>query len=628
MHRWLGMLVAFLMLGLGASAQEDGLNLPTELYTLKRDGTIERFGLGAAGVSDVTPPGALTLDFAVSPDGVWLVYRTDGAIGLYNMRTGEQRALDTSGASYPPYRGRGQSIAWSPDGGVIAYTTEYGLRTAFLDGGFHDTIISPLLDLVWSPDGAYLAAEAEQNVWWVYRRENGAKQLTLHAAIPSSRGLTWANNTQILFAPAEGGLYSIDVSLANQQTALDDSADRYALPERRQDGTIALFVRPSGERTITETAAYLWQIVAGPRGLTLEQVSQQSVELSGMRWAPGGRLLVTLSGGVFALVDPSSAQGFPLPMTDVAAYSWGAVRLPSVAGLPLTSQVYFLGDDGSGLEQVWRLPADGSPASPMTAHDAPIDAYDVAPDGRTVAYVSLDTLWVLTPDPDIATPILTAEGITSPTFSADGTQIAFEQPDGIYLIDTLGGEPQPVLSGYSEPHFVGALDSLLVRIADGDLGLYNFATTEVRRLGRFDRAKPLPDCRILGTGSPAAGMADGIYLIDTASATGPVMLYQSPPNTRIRDFAPLLNGSVRLLMERADGLPAPVRVFDVTPGSGPVSLPVVPYLNEGILSQDGNTLAGYASGAGTLAVYSIPLASEEVIGIPGRADALTFPSFR
>ncbi len=628
MRRWMMVLVAVMMLTTGVSAQEDGLNLPTELYTLKRDGTIERFGMGAAGVTDVTPPGALTIDFGVSPDGLWLVYRTDGAIGLYNMRTGEQRALDTTGASYPPYRGRGQSIAWSPDGGAIAYTTEYGLRAAFLDGGFSDVTISPLLDLVWSPDGAYLAAEAEQNVWWVYRRDNTSRQLTLHAAIPSSRGLTWANTTQLLFAPAEGGLYSLDVSLANQQAALDDSADRYALPERRQDGTIALFVRPSGERNITETAGYLWQIVADSRGPALEPMGTQSVELTAMRWAPGGRLLVTLSGGVFALVDPASAQGFPLPMTDVAAYSWGAVRLPSVPGLPLTSEVYFLGDDGSGSEQVWRLPADGSPAAPMTAHDAVIDSYDVAPDGRTVAYVSTGTLWVLTPDPDIATPILTAEGIASPTFNTDGSRIAFEQPDGIYLIDTLGGEPQAVLSGYSEPQFASGLDSLLVRIADGDLGLYSFATSEVRRMGSFDRAKPLPDGRILATGSPAAGQASGIYIIDTTGTTGPVLLYQTPPGLRIRDFAPLLNGAVRLLMERGDGLPAPVRVFDVQPGSGPVSLPVVPYLSEGLLSADGNTLAGYASGAGTLAVYSLPLASESVIGVPGRVDALSFPSFR
>lgn len=625
MRRWLLGLLALMMLTVGAAAQ-DGLNLPTELYTLTRDGKIERFGLGAAGVTDVTPPGVVPIDFGVSPDGLWLVYRTDALVGLYNMRTGEQRDLDTTGASFPPYRGRGQSIAWSPDGGVIAYTTEGGLRAAFLDGAFSNVAITPLLDLVWSPDGGYLAAEAEQNVWWVYRRDNAAKTMTLHAAIPSSRGLTWANNTTILFAPAEGGFYSLDVSQANQQSIIDDSADRYALPERRQDGSVALFVRPSGDRSVTETAGYLWQIVPSPEGLRLERASTQSVELTAMRWAPGGRLLVTLSGGVFALVDPASAQGFPLPMTNIASYSWGALRLPSVPELPLTSDVYFLGDDGSGVAQVWRLPADGSPSVVMTSHDTPITSYDIGPDGRTVAYISENVLWILTPNPDIATPILTLDGISAPSFSRDGTRVAFQSPEGVWVIDAEGGEPALVLDGYSEPLFAGNLDALVVRIADGDLGLFDFATRDVRRLGRFQRARPLSDGRLLVSGAPTAGMTDGIYVINPANDAPPTLLYGTPPGMRVRDFAGLESG-VRVLLERADGMPAPVRLIDVQQ-AGPVIIPAVPYLGEARLSADGGTLAGYASGAGTLAVYNVPLASESIIGVPGRVEAITFLGLR
>src|SRR5690606_31087898 len=136
-------------------------------------------------------------------------------------------------------------------------------------------------------------------------------------------------------------------------------------------------------------------------------------------------------------------------------------------------------------------------------------SYDVAPDGRTVAYISAGTLWVMTPDPDIATPILTAEGISAPVFNADGLRIAYQMPDGIYLIDTLGGEPSLVLADYAEPQFAG--DNLLVRIPDGDLALFAIETGEVQRLGSFVRAKPLPDGRILGAGAPASNMESGIY---------------------------------------------------------------------------------------------------------------------
>jgi hypothetical protein len=264
----------------------------------------------------------------------------------------------------------------------------------------------------------------------------------------------------------------------------------------------------------------------------------------------------------------------------------------------------------------------------MTAHDLSIESYAVAPDGRTIAYVSGGTLWALTPNPDIATPILTAEGISAPAFNADGTQIFYQMPDGIYALDTFGGEPRLILAGYSAPQILGTSGNLLVRITDGDLGLFDLATQEVKRLGSFERAKPMRDGRLLAAGAPSPELSKGIYMIDPTSTVGAVLLYQTPPGLKIRDFASLANGGVRLLMERVDGLPAPVRVFDVAPTGGAVSIPVVPYLSEGQLSADGETLAGYASGAGTLAVYSIPLASESIVGVPGKVEAVTFPPFR
>src|SRR5690606_8715984 len=116
-------------------------------------------------------------------------------------------------------------------------------------------------------------------------------------------------------------------------------------------------------------------------------------------------------------------------------------------------------------------------------------------------------------------------------FNADGLRIAYQMPDGIYLIDTLGGEPSLVLADYAEPQFAG--DNLLVRIPDGDLALFAIETGEVQRLGSFVRAKPLPDGRILGAGAPASNMESGIYLMGVGSP--PVMLYRTPAGLRIRD---------------------------------------------------------------------------------------------
>src|SRR5690349_11146967 len=87
-------------------AQEDGLNLPAELYTLVNDGQVERYGLGASGVSAVTPEATIVIDFGVAPDGIWLAYRTENNLMLHNMLTGEANEIEGATAGIPPFRGR------------------------------------------------------------------------------------------------------------------------------------------------------------------------------------------------------------------------------------------------------------------------------------------------------------------------------------------------------------------------------------------------------------------------------------------------------------------------------------------------------------------------------------------
>lgn len=608
-------------------AQEDGLNLPTELYTLLRTGAIQRFGLGAAGVSDVTPTETGSIDFGLSPDGVWLAYRTEGAqLHVYHMVTGEDRLIDAN-ADVPPYRGRGESIAWSPDGGALAYTTTNGIRTTFFGGQPFDIAVPPIQSLAWSPDGRFLAAEAENDVWWVYRRDGG--QMILHAALPTSRGAAWVSNTLLMIAPAEGGLFVMDTANANAQIPLSSTDKLYLKPSRRPDGSVVVFARRPDDTRITATAGYLHEVRSTVSGIEIVQVSETSVDLNGLRWAPGGRLMVTLQGGVLVLVDPISAQGFPLPLTDVAAYAWGAVRLPSIPNLPLTASVYFLGDDGTGANQVWVLPADGGDATPLTAHAENITDYDIAADGETVAYISGDGLWLHTPDSDEPTLLYQGTGLTSPSFNADASALTFEADGGVWLLDLSVPESpaQSILTGYTMPRFATGAGGILVNIPDGDLGFYDLATGEVRRVGTFTHAKPLSDGRILAFGALTPDLPVSLYLLDL-NAAEPTLFYTPPAGYVLTDFAPLTTGPVRVLLTRADGLPAPMRVFDVTQTGGPVSIPVLPYLEGARISRDGGTLAGYASGAGNLAVYSIPLSAESIPFIPTRIQEVRFLAFR
>ena len=42
-------------------------------------------------------------------------------------------------------------------------------------------------------------------------------------------------------------------------------------------------------------------------------LTETVMELNGLRWAPTGKLILALRGGVLAMILPSTGEGFPLP---------------------------------------------------------------------------------------------------------------------------------------------------------------------------------------------------------------------------------------------------------------------------------------------------------------------------
>ena len=177
-------IIALLLAG-SAAAQEDGLNLPTELYVLTNSGQVQQYGIGIAGLKTVTAEDEFVLDFGVAPDGNWLAYRTEDSLKLLDMYTGTSETIEGATAGIPPVRGRGDTLAWSPSGDVFVYTTAGGGRAHFIGKElFLDLPQGQLIQVLWSPTGAYLAVEADENIWWLYRRE--ADNLVLTSAIPSA----------------------------------------------------------------------------------------------------------------------------------------------------------------------------------------------------------------------------------------------------------------------------------------------------------------------------------------------------------------------------------------------------------------------------------------------------------
>ncbi len=461
--------------------QSEALDLPADLYVLLNDGVVQRFGVGASGVIQVSPSGAFVSDFGVDDRGSRLAYRTEQ--GLYTIDLTIPNSapflVEGSAAGVPPYRGEGDTIAFSPGfseipGTAIAYTTLEGLRVAFLGDtspSFQTFTDGLFTDLSWSPTGRYLAAESDQNIWWIYRRDGNSLALT--SIIVSSFGTSWVSATEIVFAPSEGGLKIMNLAAANQQTDLLDAGVEYRYPILTAQDTLDFFGRVPANIEIPAGYGVLLRLRRGAQ--QVETAGNTPIELSGLRWLPGGSLMLAFQGGVLAVFDPSSGFGFPLPIENVVAYDWGPLvppeQLPTgeplpleqpgsgspitpeiaptaqpqatpqplgtAVGMSLPAALYFIAQDGFGVAQVWQLATSGRPPARLTFAETDVNDFAASTDARAIYYSSDGTIWLQRAD--IGFPIglqdLTSFAPAQPDLSPDGTQLAYTDEElGVSMI--------------------------------------------------------------------------------------------------------------------------------------------------------------------------------------------------
>jgi len=335
----IALLSACALCGVVISAQEgEALDLPADLFVLLNDGAIFRYGVGAAGVSQVTPPGEFAADFGVDDRAARLAYRTEAGLFTIDLSAPGAAPVQIEGASagLPAYRGGKQTIAFSPGatevpGTALAYTTLDGLRIAFVNDGaaptfqaFTDAVFT---DLSWSPTGRYLAAETIENVWFIYRRDTA--QLTLTSIIVSSFGTAWVSPGEIVFAPSEGGLKIMNLDAANQQTDLLEPSVEYRYPYLTSDDNLDFFARAKNDAAVPPGYGILLRLARGAQ--VVETVGSTPIELTDLRWVPGGSLMTAFQGGVLAVFDPASGFGYPLPIENVVAYDWGSAGAAGTA---------------------------------------------------------------------------------------------------------------------------------------------------------------------------------------------------------------------------------------------------------------------------------------------------------
>lgn len=600
--RRLLLLCALLLVSPALHAQ-DSLNLPTELYVLRNEGIIERYGLGVEGVSVISDEDEFILDFSIAPDGNWMAYRTLEGLFLSNLYDERERQIEGEDAGLPDIRGRGSTMAWSPRSDALAYTTSDGARVHFFLSESFSKIEDPnLFNLVWSPDGRFLAAETDDGVWWIYQMRDGQAALT--SAIPDTVGLTWVNPTQLLFAPFAGGLVLMDLANGNQQTPILDAEQRYYLPQRLQDDRVHVLV---GE----PNAARLQEIRFLGDTTQVEDVGVSFVDPSNVRWSPDGNLLVVFQGGVLALIDPISGNGFTLPIGSASAYSWGPSYPPALSA-PLPTSATLLAADTQGIVQVWRLPEDGSDPQQLTVANQSIIDYALAPDRSSVAYVSNSGLWVA-PLEDAGVEVRSL-GISSgiaPQWSTDGLLIYYrdEQPsgNGIWRYEVMTGEASLIIPDGDAAKALradpsSAVAALLIEREDS-LHVFDTAADDLYSLGLAGSGFWLDNTELLALGT--WGEIRGLYRFDANVPDEPInLILPLSDNLALLDYQRINQNTVRALVQATN--PGEIRVTDIPIAGGPPQIIAnAGYMTAPRLAPNGSRVVGTTRPNGSLLVYNV-----------------------
>lgn len=644
MKRLQSLLILFFCLGLLSFTilAQDALNLPTELYILLNDGQVQRYGLGADGVQTVTPEGAFVVDFGIADDDNWFAYRTPDGLFISNVYDSMDAQLVDESADVPPIRGNGNTLVWSPDDRVIAYVTLNGVRVYFRDGGITDIPVADVQQVAWSPSGEFLLAETSENIWWIYRLVG--EELPLSSVIPSSQGVTWLSDSILIFAPPEGGLFTMDLNDNNAQTTLLNASQVYALPYQVDESLYRVFAVD----TETNLGSLVVLQVDGNGNVSSEVIGEGTINLSsGVAWSPGGNLLIAFQGGVMALVDPNSGQGFTLPITSAVSYDWGRVQSNVVDVLSSVDDIYFLGEDVMGILQVWTFAEDGNPYS-LTPATGDIDHYDISPDGNQIAYVSQNQLWVYDrADEDLISLAESREPIRHPQFSPDGGRIAYSvdtvetnQTGGIWIATIADEENLQILSNgsgsgnaasppyYHEPQWASNINALLVKASGSEtisLSVLDVNTSDVVPIGQYDDGFWLRDGRVVawGRGGGAIQVSE-IVILDPNTQQDPIPLFTLTPDIVVEHLSQVSATELRLITRQNMFGPSPKLMIRIPINGTFEPLFMIPPITMPVISSSGDAVAGVTHPGGRLVVYSSDDVAQQILNFPSRIHQISW----
>ena len=350
---------------------------------------------------------------ALSRDGRRLVYTSirngRSVLVLRQIDRTEETVLRGTQGGYGPF--------FSPDANWVAFFTETGLKKVSLDGG---------------------------------------GLVTICATPPVSRGGNWADDDTIYFTPDfTSGVQRVAAAGGRPQdvTTVDPAAkeSNHLFPEALPGGEVVLFTVWKGG---TFESASVWAISlrSGKRTLLIEGAAEA-------RYLPQGYLVFARAGTLFAVPFDPTIPALVGAATPVVEGVWNdpATGTAHYAVSHTGTLVYAPGQytDVSG-RLAWvdrRGVIEFLPCEPGFYEEPKL-----SPDGRRLAYVSLNDIWVY----DFGsrtTSRTTFRGVNqAPVWTPDGRHLAFSSSQNVtrptlYWVDPAGGEEPQLLSRDGEVQF-------------------------------------------------------------------------------------------------------------------------------------------------------------------------------
>lgn len=375
----------------------------------------------------VTVTEGTNLAAALSPDKKTIAFDWQGTIWVLPATGGRARPItDAFGDSRQP--------AWSPDGQYIAYHAfyegNYHIYTVRADGSQRQQRTRGLSDNRephWSPDGKSLifASDRSKNydIWQLTLSSGTLTQLTTDPANQYNPAFG-PDGQQIAFVSEKTdapGLYIRD-GMGNENRVVATTS-KLAAPAWSPDGRQLLY------NTFTRSRSGLDAVVLATGEVRQLTTDQDDVFPFRVSWFSASDYLLTVNGQLrrASLTHPAS-QLIPFSTT------------VTLAKRSYARKTYRFDDPGP---------------QPVRGIKGPC----VSPDGRQVAFAALGDIWLLTkgnPNPRQLTDDAFAE--TDPTFSPDGTQLAYlSDRNGnmdVWIRNLLTGDERCLVDLADELHFL------------------------------------------------------------------------------------------------------------------------------------------------------------------------------